>query len=38
MQRQYREMGEGDWVDCSEDWFDYCRESPSHDTRTIPLR
>ena len=36
MQRQWREIGETDWEDCDEKWFDYCRDSPQHDTRTIP--
>lgn len=36
MQRQWREIGETDWLDCDEDWFEYCRLSHEHDTRTIP--
>jgi len=37
MQRQWREIGETEWEDCSEEWFDYCRESAIHDTRSIPI-
>ena len=36
MQRQWREIGEAEWIDCDEEWFDYCRNSALHDTRTIP--
>ena len=37
MQRQYREIGESEWQNCSENWFNYCRDSAEHDTRSIPL-
>ena len=36
MKRQWREAGETEWKDCDEDWFNYCRESPIHDTRSVP--
>ena len=35
MQRQWREIGETEWEDCSEDWFDYCNKSELHDTRSV---
>ena len=38
MQRQYREIGESDWENCSENWFNYSRDSAEHDTRTIPAK
>jgi hypothetical protein len=36
MQRQWREIGESGWMDCNEDWFNYCNKSALHDTRSIP--
>jgi hypothetical protein len=38
MQRQWREIGETEWLDCDEDWFNYCNKSTLHDTRSIPKR
>ena len=38
MQRQWREIGGTEWIDCDEDWFDYCRQHPDYDTRTIPKK
>ncbi|WP_199775725.1 hypothetical protein [Pseudoalteromonas sp. T1lg22] len=33
---QWREIGEGDWVDSEDpDWILYCEQSPEHDTRVI---
>ena len=32
---QYREIGEGDWIDCNQHWWGYCKESPEHDTREL---
>lgn len=34
-QRQFREIGEGGWADCTEEWYNYCNKSALHDTRTI---
>ncbi len=30
---EWREIGETDWVECDEAWFDYCNKSPIHDAR-----
>ena len=35
MKYQYREIGEGGWMDCSREWYEYCQNSPEHDTRII---
>lgn len=32
---QCREIGESDWQDCDKGWFEYCTNSPLHDTRII---
>lgn len=34
-QYQCREIGETDWQDCDKGWFEYCTNSPLHDTRII---
>lgn len=34
MKYQWRERCENDdWMDCDKDWFDYCNQSPEHETR-----
>ena len=38
MQRQWREIGKSTWLDCEENWFNYCNTSPLHDTRSIPSK
>jgi hypothetical protein len=36
MIKQWREIGETDWMDCNTaSWFEYCQLSPEHDTRTV---
>lgn len=36
MKYQWREIGEGVWVDTDDvDWILYCEKSPTHDTRVI---
>lgn len=32
---QWREIGESDWMDCSEEWKKKCDASPEHDARTL---
>lgn len=32
---QYREIGEGNWIDCKKEWFDYCSKQPEMDTRIL---
>jgi hypothetical protein len=32
---QYREIGEGNWVDCKKEWFSYCKKQPEMDTRIL---
>jgi len=32
---QYREIGEGNWIDCKKPWFDYCSKQPEMDTRIL---
>jgi hypothetical protein len=35
MKFQYREIGCGDWMDCSQHWYDHCQKSPLYDTRVV---
>ena len=36
MIKQWREIGESDWMYCETDsWFEYCNSSPEHDTRLM---
>lgn len=30
----YREIGEGDWMECDKEWYAYCVTSPLHDYKT----
>jgi hypothetical protein len=32
---QWREIGESEWMDCTESWYEYCLNSPIHDTRIV---
>ena len=35
MKYQYKEIGKGDWTDCTKEWYDYCNQSPEHDTKIL---
>jgi hypothetical protein len=36
MIKQWREIGETDWMYCeTQSWFEYCKGSPEHDTREV---
>lgn len=35
--RQYREIGETDWIDCDDKWYEHCKNSVLHDVRKIPF-
>ncbi len=36
-QFQWREIGEGDWMACSNSWFRFCEASPELDTRVVEV-